>query len=210
MRAQMARKVERYTESREIPEGIDENTRQFIAFKAYQVTCKYGFAPCERRIIEHDLMSELVIRLPRYDSQRARLSTFISMVVNNRAAELVNARRSSNGRYRRHVLSLDEQVPCRNGGSLERMDTINEDDFLLSTERISRPQDELMELARDVRAVLDKLPDDLRHLCERLTTDTVADVCADTGAPRGKIRFAIQKIRDLFEEAGLQDYYPNT
>ena len=86
------------------------------------------------------------------------------------------------------------------------METIDQEDYLRRTGRLSRTADELRALTIDVRKAMEQLPPELRRLCRRLETETVTEISRDTGIPRGTIYESIKKLRAIFEDAGLRDY----
>ena len=66
--------------------GIDPYAVQHIRFKARQLAGQAGFGAGERKDLEQELFLDLLQRLPQYDPERARRTTFISRVVANRVS----------------------------------------------------------------------------------------------------------------------------
>ena len=54
--------------------------------------------------------------------------------------------------------------------------------------------------------VLERLPPELRDLCQRLATETVTEISRSTGVPRGTLYESIKRLRQIFKDAGLKDY----
>ena len=187
-------------------DGIDPYAAGLIRFKARRLVGQAGFTASDREDIEQELILDLLRRLPKYNPKRAQLNTFIARVVEHRLASLIEAQKAGIRDYRRCRCSLNECFEDADGRSVERVDTFDQEDYLLRTGAQSRPSEELNRLAIDVAAVLETLPPELRELCRRLKAETVTEISRDTGVPRGTIYESIKKLREIFEDAGLRDY----
>ena len=187
-------------------DGIDPYAAGLIRFKARQLVGKAGFTASDREDIEQELILDLLRRLPKYNPKRAQRNTFIARVVEHRLASLIEAQKAGIRDYRRCRCSLNECLEDADGRSVERVDTFDQEDYLLRTGAQSRPSEELSALAIDVAAVLETLPPELRELCQRLKAETVTEISRDTGVPRGTIYESIKKLREIFKDAGLRNY----
>ena len=187
-------------------DGIDPYAAGLIRFKARQLVGKAGFSAWDREDIEQELILDLLRRLPKYNPKRAQLNTFIARVVEHRLASLIEAQKAGIRDYRRCRCSLNECFEDADGRSVERVDTFDQEDYLLRTGAQSRPSEELSALAIDVAAVLEGLPHELRNLCRRLQAETVTEISRDTGVPRGTIYESIKKLLEIFKDAGLRNY----
>ena len=187
-------------------DGIDPYAAGLIRFKARQLVGKAGFTASDREDIEQELTLDLLRRLPKYNPKRAQLNTFIARVVEHRVATLIEAQKAGIRDYRRCRYSLNDRFEDEDGRLVERVDTFDQEDYLLRTGAQSRPSEETNALAVDVAAVLEELPRELHNLCWRLMAETVSEISRDTGVPRGTIYESIKKLREIFEDAGLRDY----
>ena len=187
-------------------DGIDPYAAGLIRYKARKLVGKAGFTASDREDIEQELTLDLLRRLPKYNPKRAQLNTFIARVVEHRLASLIEAQKAGIRDYRRCRCSLNECFEDADGRSVERVDTFDQEDYLLRTGGQSRPSEELSALAIDVAAVLETLPPELRELCRRLKAETVTEISRDTGVPRGTIYESIKKLREIFKDAGLRNY----
>lgn len=187
-------------------EGIDDYAVQIITYKARQLVGRAGFSESDREDIEQELMLDLLQRLPRYNPERSQRNTFISHVVDHRIATIIEARKAGRRDYRLCTCSLNDSLDDGEGGCVERVETIDQDDPPLSIGAIARASSELGDLSLDLRDALENLPPELRDLCLRLTTDTVSELSRDRGIPRATIYEGIKKIRKIFEERGLGEY----
>ena len=189
--------------------GIDEYAVRIIKFKARQLVGRVGFTESDREDLEQEMMLDLLQRLSKYDPERAQRNTFISRVVDHKIATIIEARKAGLRDYRLCRCSLNDQFESgeyEDTFCIERMETIDQEDYLRRTGRISRSPSELRDLSIDIRQAIEKLPPELRELCRRLDTDTVTEISRDTGIPRGTIYESIKKLRAIFEDAGLRDY----
>ena len=187
-------------------DGIDPYAVRLIRYKARRLIGQAGFTASDREDIEQELVLDLLRRLPKYNPKRAQLNTFIARVVEHKIASLIEARKAGIRDYRRCPFSLNDRFEDEEGRSVERVDTLDQEDYLLRTGAQSRPSDELSALTIDVAAVLESLPPELRELCRRLKAESVTEISRDTGVPRGTIYEGIKKLREIFEDAGLRDY----
>ena len=186
--------------------GIGEYAVRLIKYKSAQLAGQAGFRVSDRDDLEQELVFDLWRRLPRYDPARARRNTFIARVVEHKIASLIEARKAGMRDYRRCRCSLNDRIEDADGRSLERGETIDQDDYLLRTGARSRPAEELQALALDVATFLETLPPELRELCRRLEAETVSEISRATGVPRGTLYESIKKLRKICEEAGLKEY----
>ena len=187
-------------------DGIDPYAARLIKYKARRLIGQAGFTASDREDIEQELMFDLLRRLPKYNPKRAQRNTFIARVVEHRVVTLIEAQRAGIRDYRRCRCSLNDRFEDEDGRSVERVDTFDQEDYILRAGGQSRPSDELSALAIDVTAVLEGLPPKLRNLCWRLQAETVTEISRDTCVPRGTIYESIKKLREIFEDAGLRDY----
>jgi len=187
-------------------EGIDEYAVRIIKHKARQLVGRAGFTASDRQDLEQEMMLDLLRRLPRFDPKRGSRKTFIARVVKHKVATIIEARKAGKRDYRLRACSLNDRLENDDGGSIERQETIDQDEYLRRTGRLSRPAAELRDLCIDLGRVMASLSPELRTLCQRLQTESVTEISRDTGIPRGTIYEAIKKLRAVFEDAGLRDY----
>ena len=187
-------------------DGIDAYAVGLIKYKARRLKGQAGFTTSDRDDLEQELILDLLRRRPKYNPKRAQFNTFIARVVEHRVASLIEARKAGTRDYRRCPYSLNDRFEDEEGRSVERVDAFDQEDYLLRTGAQSKPADELSALAIDVAAVLERLPPELRDLCQRLATETVTEISRDAGVPRATIYESIKELREIFEDAGLRDY----
>jgi RNA polymerase sigma-70 factor (ECF subfamily) len=190
-------------------EGIDPYAVQIMRHKAKRLVGQAGFIESDRQDLEQELMMDLLHRLPKYNPDRAQRNTFIARVVEHKVATIIEARKAALRDYRDRLgdCSLDDRLEEKEGGSVERSETIDQEDYLFRTGRLSRPLSELRDMAIDTRKALDALSPELRDFCERLQTETATEIAQKKGAHRGNLYESLKKVRRFFEDAGLKKYF---
>ena len=109
-----------------------------------------GFTASDREDLEQEMMTDLFQRLPRFDPKRAGRNTFIARVVEHKIATLIEARKAGMRDYRRCTWSLNDPLEDEDGYCLERLETIDQEDYLRRTGSLLRPAAEREDLALDV------------------------------------------------------------
>lgn len=187
-------------------DGIDPYAVKLIRHRAGQLIGHYGFTQDDRDDIEQELALVVLMRLPEYDSKRAKLSTFIALVVDHKIADIIEARIAGKRDYRLCCCSLNDLLEDDEGGSIERIDTLSEEEYRIQIGKLSRQEIELLDLCIDLRKAIEILPPELSDLCQRRMTYNVIRISSDTGIPRGTIYDMIKRIRITLEELGLGEY----
>lgn len=187
-------------------QGIDEYAVHLIRYKARQLVGRAGFTDSDTDDLEQELMLDLLRRLPKFNPDRARRTTFIARVVKHKIASIIKWQTAGLRDYRLCTCSLNDRFQDEEGGSIERMETMDQEDYLRRTGRLSRPADELCALSIDLQRAISLLPPGLRRLCRRLQRETVTEISRDTGISRSTVYESIKKLRAILNEAGLKDY----
>ena len=188
-------------------DGIDPYAVRVIRHKAQKLVGHAGFTESDRKDLEQEMMMDLLHRLPKYNPKLSQRNTFIAQVVEHKIAMIIAARKAGLRDYRLCDCSLNDQLEDDEGGSVDRMETIDQEDYLSRTGRLSRSSPEIRDLALDIRMTLDSLSPELRELCSLLGTDTVLEISREKGIPRGRIYESLKELREIFEDAGLRKYF---
>jgi RNA polymerase sigma-70 factor (ECF subfamily) len=177
-----------------------------IRHRARQLARTEGIAAQDIEDIRQDLIVDLLERLPKFDPAKATCNTFVARIIDRKVAKLIRDRNCEKRDPRREECSLNECIDDGEGGSVERVQTIADDEADRRLGRQARSDQETAELALDVEAVLKRLPDNLRRLCELLKTGSIADAARAMGVPRTTLHDHVKKLREVFEAAGMRDY----
>ncbi|MCO6438162.1 MAG: hypothetical protein J5J06_13795 [Phycisphaerae bacterium] len=157
---------------------------------------------------QHDLIEDVLRRLPKYNADRAGVRTFICRIIDNKVADLLKARdakRRGNGHVHE---SLDDWVHDETGAWSRRKTTI--DASRLRAHRGAAPRSNLdrRDLEMDVAATVAVLPAETHGLCAMLSARSPTDVSRMTRPSRTTIYREIAALRPVFAEANLHLYVP--
>lgn len=190
-------------------QGPDPYAAWLIRLKAKQLVGRAGFTQSDRPDIEQELHLDLLRRLPKLDESRAKRTTFIRHVVENRVASLLAERTAAARDYRRCTTSLDEPADGEGGSCATALgDTLDGDAFLRRLGRGDGDDAGGQDLRLDVERVLAALPEDLRALAEGLMAETASEVARRHGVAHSTLRYRIGRLREHCEGAGLGIYAP--
>jgi RNA polymerase sigma-70 factor (ECF subfamily) len=193
--------------------GVDLNyeltrgfTARYIRRKAAQLVGKTRLTGSHRDDVEQDLTIRLLRRLPKFDPRRRPWPVFVKVVIDKHVATLLETRRTKKREHIQNIVSLSELVAGEDGEQEELGRQIGPEQKENLIGRYASSDLERSELTHDVQAVLATLPDDLRDLCARLQTDSLTQVARDLGVPRSTLREQVQRLRQIFEQAGLRSF----
>lgn len=144
-------------------EGIDEYAVRIIKHKARQLVGRAGFTESDREDLEQEMMLDLLRRLPKYNPDRAQRNTFIARIVEHKVATIIETRKAGMRDYRLCTCSLNDRLEDDEGGSIERLETIDQEEYLRRTGKLSRPAAELRDLSIDLGRVIASLPPGAAH-----------------------------------------------
>ena len=156
--------------------------------------------------IRHDLLEDLLKRLPNYRSERGPLRAFITLVVGNKAASILRARSAAKRGGGIPDLSLDREFEDEEGNPTEFHETISADDYIRRTRGTIRSEEERRDLALDVRKIVGKLKPHEQVVCLLLIESDVSGISTVVGKPRSTLRDLIKKLRKDAVQAGLEQY----
>ena len=182
-------------------DGVDQYAVWLIQTKARQLAGRYGFSSSDREDLGQELMLDLLRRMRNFDPARAKRSTFVCRIVEHKVASLIQHQKAAMRDYRRNGPLLSDEATDCDGKPVELAEARDS-----QTNRPGRSDQEALELALDVAAVVSSLPEDLRDLCLRLQTQMMNRISRETGVPRPVLRQKIARLRDRFETSGLRDY----
>jgi len=142
--------------------------------------------------LRHDLLVDLICRLPGYDARRGSIGAFANVVLRNQASRIAmqhhRQRRAQGGT----MLSLDAPI----AGSAEPLGRLlTEADGLAAWQGQDRCAAEDVEVRHDLSRALADLPEDLRGLCAALGACAVADLIGRDGMSRSALYRRLARLR---------------
>ncbi len=190
----------------EFSEKLDRFAHGIIHRKAKQLIGRAGFTKQDRKDIEHDLILRLLQALRSFDPARAHRNAFITTVIERSVANILRDKRAEKRDHRR-ICSLNIVIGEEEDETpIELGDTISQRELDVRLGQARRIGHQLSQLKQDLQEAIDKLPDALRDLAERLKTQNVSEIARDLGVPRTTVHHSVRRLRQRFENTGLKDY----
>lgn len=177
---------------------LNKSAYEIIRHKARQLVRGPEFRPSDQEDIEQELLLAILQRWPAFDPARASAATFIARIIENKAASIVRACRAAKRDARRcaPLDSDDTNAVCEfDEDGCRRQRGIN-----------VRSAIESMALYLDVASVIARLPDEQRHLCQRLLHESISSIARSSGEHRTSLYRTIHELRQRFADAGLREY----
>ncbi|MEZ6072252.1 MAG: sigma-70 family RNA polymerase sigma factor [Pirellulales bacterium] len=170
--------------------------------KSHQLSRQSEFA----RSDFDDLIQELFVRvwpkLRRYDAARAKLSTFVSRIVEHEAASFVRERRAAKRDFLLDGPSIDAPLVDPKNGVTTLANLIVDD---VHQRRLGHPPDyELLADAAD--RVLDNCSADEARILRAMMHKPTAEAARSLGVSRQQIYRTIARVRKRYEGADLQQF----
>jgi len=172
--------------------GFDCYADPLIRHKARQLVGKAGFTEDDRADLEQELALDLLQRMPRFDPDKAKVTTFMTRVVEHRISTLLAARHAQCRDWRLNQVSLNAPVD----------DSDQAEDLIHFVPHDSEDV-RVMENRLDMERMLASLPDEQRQLCEQLKEHTMAESARILGLPRSTLYGRLNSIRECFAAGGF-------
>ncbi len=141
---------------------------------------------------EEDVASAVMVHLVevwgRYDPSRGPVEAYINQVVSTRLVSVLRERRSRKRHGRSCSLGCRGEEPA---------------DPAWSHDRWRR----LIDLRIDLESVRRRLTAKQRSVCDQLLRDLLTHAAKEMGIPRRTLRDNVAKIRAIFRDAGLEEYF---
>jgi RNA polymerase sigma-70 factor (ECF subfamily) len=185
---------------------LSDYAKKTIRHKARSLVGRVGFVKDDIEDIEQQMALDLIQRMPKFDRSKAMCATFVTHIVNHKIGKLIRHRTQKMRDYRREALSLNDFIDDSEGGIVERGYTISQDEVDLRIGRRHRTQQEEVMLRIDVSLAMATLPKDLKSIAKHLMTETFTEASKSLGIPRTTIYDARDRLRLIFENAGLNKY----
>jgi RNA polymerase sigma-70 factor (ECF subfamily) len=164
-----------------------------------------GLTRSDRDDLEQEALFELVRRVRQFDAARGPRDSFVIHVARHAAARVIEQRTAARRCWRRCRASLQDEIETQNG-TVALADTVADDDHARRTRgaRLNGPERD--DLRLDVQDVVDRLPAQLRGVCDLLMKHGSTDAAKALGVPRGTFHDMVRRVRAEFREAGLDAY----
>ena len=165
---------------------------------------KFGFGKSDRKDLEQDFRLDVLVRLRSYDPDRAHRRTFISRIIANKAATLIESQKAQKRNFTKTRFSLNEEVAGPDGDPSTRMEQMEVQDYkhrVFDRFICTQPRHDL---TIDLSVVLPGLSAEHRLICELLSRgDRVAEVARRLRCSRATVYAGIEKVHQRFVREGL-------
>lgn len=182
---------------------LDPVAQDIIRRKARKLMRRGGFSSSDLPDLEQDLSLHLLQRMPAFDPRRGDWTAFVAAVVTAWGTNLLRTRYAAKRDYRRTLplFALTKPSAEENNTQEERPNEYAHE-ARLGQQRLS--DQEQRELKMDVQQALQRLPEDLRPIAERLQHITIAELARELGVPRTTLYESIERIRRRFQKIDLE------
>jgi hypothetical protein len=160
--------------------------------------------------LRSEIWTNILPRLKCYDATKSKPMTFTSRLVRYEAARILQRRMRKKRDWRREEFSLNEVVYSKELGALSKSETISDADSDRGFFK-EPPPTNLAELKVDIQLMLEKLPKDLRELCECLSVvETPTEAQKALKLTRSEFVNRLDRLRGAFELQDFQNYFKKT
>jgi RNA polymerase sigma factor (sigma-70 family) len=178
--------------------------------KAKRLAGRGRFAGHDPQDIAQQLILDVLPRIERFDASRgASLRTFISRLMDNAVARLLEHHSAACRDGSKITCSLDEQVKFPSGARAERGAIITDDRARAHAGGAS-PDPSTADLRLDLARVMQQLTALDRDICRCASHSTISDVARELGVSRTVVHARLRFIRATFQKAGLDKYLRNS
>ncbi|MCG3138808.1 MAG: hypothetical protein HJJLKODD_02677 [Phycisphaerae bacterium] len=162
---------------------------EVVRFQAWRLQ---RLGVCSWEDAHQELLAEAWRRWPEYSPQRGSPTTFLQMVMRQRASAL---RRQS-------------RAQKRGGGWCNLGEVVLETIEAVENRAAYNSDVQRRDLRLDLEQLLAALPPDHQRICRGLNHDTIAEVARKLQIPRHRLLCLLKTIRSHFQAADLQEYLP--
>lgn len=179
--------------------GINNETARLIREKIKQICRRPGIPKGERQVVAHDLDTHLVLRLGRFDPDRAQLNTYIDRIAEKWFVSYLRHRFAEKRDPRREECSLNDSV-LDVDGCLTQLHEIT-----LAGADVSQ---RLRDLECDMNSVLETLSELHRAVARAILAgfESTNSLAVQLGVSRTVVDRIKAELRQAFEDGGLREY----
>jgi RNA polymerase sigma factor (sigma-70 family) len=179
-------------------------------YKARQIARRYPALGLVEDV-QHELIEDVLRRLPKFDGRRAGFKTFVCRLINNKIASMISSHDAKCRGFRGcrgngSDCSLDDWVRDEDGTWVRRDVTVDAARLTARFGVVPRSAVDQCDLAADTAAVLATLSPEQRDLCERLQEQNPTEIARETGVARSLIYQRIAALRAIFIGAQMNAY----
>lgn len=179
---------------------INDEIINIVNIKVNRLIRSSSYRPDERDDIVQELLMHLHRRLPKFDPEKAGLSTYIDMVLSTKIILMVHERRERQHR-RPSSISIEEFSFDDENEDLKSHVLDNE------AEKIWDREKHRADLRHDLEETLSRLPANLREIARMLGESRKRkEIAEKMGIHRDTVLKMIYDLRSALKEAGIDEY----
>lgn len=184
----------------------DNFVRVLILNKVTNLVRSSFATPQDQQDLIQDFYLRCIESLKHYDANMGHHYPFLVVVVNRHSSNIVRAkliadRRTGRIKHLSELVSLAEGEPNDLAAMVEQGD---QDRRLGAEHRLS--EQELSDLAMDLKEAVSSLPPHLQELLQQLQTESLADVVRKSKPPQSTTYSRMHRIVRTFQEGSLKNY----
>lgn len=188
------------------PDVTDKFTTQRIRRAAKALVADGTYPSSQLDDLIQDMSLALLEQARKnFDPERARWSTFVTTVLRLVVVSLRRKQATEQSQAEGDVGSLNVLIHDEDGHQSELGPTISEEEHRTGLGAGFVSHTDQVELALDVQAVVDGLPEELREICELLKTHSLAEISRRLDMPMSTLKRRVAQLRERFQAAGLDD-----
>lgn len=183
----------------------DRFIRGIINRKVNQLIGRAGFTSQDRESLEQEMLARVLQALRRFNPDISHRNKFVTAVVERYVANMLRNKKAGKRDYRR-ITSLNVSIEITSEGLTEFSQTIGDREFDARLGRERRSEQEINQLAMDMAEVMSTLPETWRTMLELRKSRTMVEVAEAMDVPRTTLNDWMRRVRQRFENKGMQDY----
>ncbi len=192
------------TQSKELAQ-LDIQAEKAVLQCAQSLVGQAGFTHSDVDDIGQELRLELLVHLSRFDPSKGSRASFVARILKHKAASLLRRHLAQTRAPGVHEYSLEEEVWTA-GGPATLGEVVTQDDGARRAGRKMVSDQERACLKADLARVIAALPEELRALCEEMTTKSIAQIARERHVDENWVSRRVKEIRRRFSEFGLGEY----
>lgn len=185
-------------------EVLSEYARKLIRKKARRLAWRADFSRTDEDDIVQEITMHLLMQSEHLDPARAPTGAFVTLVIDTAIANLIRkARRQSTKPVDAEVESLDVMVTVSGEPPVALESLITIEDGQRRTRSFAPSDAEVFEDREAFGHAFNKLPKDLKRICNELMSVPPLEATRNLGITRHQMRLAMEMIREYFVGTGL-------
>lgn len=188
-------------------EGFEAYAVETIRIKALSLVGKAGFTRDDIDDIRQELTLDLLLRVPGYNPEKSAFNTFVSDLVDNGIARMIEARNAAKRDWKTRNDSLNDDVQGAENEWIEQIQIVSQEALPWNDgESLISPfdqSDQKISLSKAIEGLSPK-----QHaLCLLLSKKNVSEIASETGISRPALYRMIAGIRKRLLEMGVENIF---